>query len=181
MTPVKQPMASVSIRVATPEDAEAITRIYMQSAEHHALLDPERNQVPDPAAICERYRTGAQHPAGEEGVTLVAEKHGEVLGFLDARLIPPFDPMFRPVTLCFITDVAVATDRRREGIGEQLMTAVEQWGSSRGAGLVALEYLNANTRAASFYDRLGYRPKSTVAVKAVASLQNHVRDDRDRG
>lgn len=174
-------MASVSIRAATPEDAEAITRIYMQSAEHHALLDPERNQVPDPAVICERYRTGAQHPEGEEGVTLVAEKGGAVLGFLDARLVPPFDPMFRPVTLCFIADVAVAAEHRSEGIGEKLMKASEQWGASRGAGFVALEYHNANTRAATFYERLGYRPKSTVAVKPVDSFQNHVRDDRDRG
>ncbi|HYK18857.1 MAG TPA: hypothetical protein VEV37_12590, partial [Bryobacteraceae bacterium] len=37
--------------------AEAITFVYMQSAELHARLDPERNHVLDRWAIVERYRT----------------------------------------------------------------------------------------------------------------------------
>jgi len=159
-------MASARIRPATPEDAEAIARVYTESAEHHALIDPERNHVPDRAAIAERYRSGQQHPEdSDETITLVAEDDGQVLGFLDARLLRPFDPMYRPTTYCFVADVAVTAAHRSHGIGEQLMRAAEQWAREQGADFVSLEYHTENPRAAAFYERLGYRPASVVAIK----------------
>jgi ribosomal protein S18 acetylase RimI-like enzyme len=159
-------MASVRIRPATPEDAEAITRIYTQSAEHHARMDPERNHVPDQTAIAERYRTGRQHPDEEtESVTLISEMDGSVVGFLDARVVRPFDPMYRPLTYCFVADIAVAEEHRSEGVGEKLMRACEDWAKEQGAGFVSLEHHVSNTRAAAFYERLGYRSASVVAIK----------------
>jgi ribosomal protein S18 acetylase RimI-like enzyme len=159
-------MASVRIRPATPGDAEAITGIYTQSAELHAGLDPERNHVPDRIGIEERYRRGRQHPDQDSPtITLVAETDGTVIGFLDARLIQPFDPMYRPMTYCFVADIAVAESHRSEGVGEQLMHAGEAWAKEHGADFVSLEYHIGNTRAASLYERLGYRPASVVAIK----------------
>jgi GNAT superfamily N-acetyltransferase len=159
-------MASVSIRRAIPEDAEAILFIYMQSAELHARLDPERNHVPDQAEILERYRTGTQHPEDSiAAVTLVAEDAGQVVGFLDARLTKPIDPMYRPATYCFIADVAVAEEHRGRGVGGALMEAVEKWAAESGAEFVLLEYHAGNERAAEFYAELGYRSGSVVAVK----------------
>jgi len=161
-------MASVLIRPAVPEDAKAIARVYTESAQHHALIDPERNHVPEPKVIEERYRSGQQHPEdGEESITLVAENHGQVLGFLDARLLQPFDPMYRPMTYCFIADIAVTSAYRSSGIGEQLMCALERWAAERGAAFISLEYHNSNLRAAAFYERLGYRPASVVAIKGL--------------
>lgn len=159
-------MPLVRIRPATPDDAEAITRVYMESAEQHALIDPERNHVPDPVAIEERYRTGRQHPDdGAEAITVVAEAGSRVVGFLDARLLRPFDPMYRSTTYCFIADVAVSAAHRSQGIGEQLMRAAEEWARQHGAEFVSLEYHTGNSRAAAFYERLGYRPASVVAIK----------------
>ena len=159
-------MVSVRIRQSVPADAEGITRIYLESAEHHARIDPERNHVPDRATIQERYRAGRQHPeSAAANVTLVAEAEEGILGFLDARIDRPFDPMYRRMTYCFVADIAVASSHRSQGIGEKLMRAAEEWGRRNGAELVVLEYHNANPRAAEFYARLGYRPASVVAVK----------------
>jgi ribosomal protein S18 acetylase RimI-like enzyme len=159
-------MASVRIRRATPEDAEAITFIYMQSAELHAQLDPERNHVPDRASIVERYRTGGQHPGDvKEAITFAAEQSGRVAGFLDAWLMHPFDPMYRPAMYCFIADVAVEERWRGTGIGRELMRAAEQWAAERGAEYVLLEYHAGNKRAAALYAELGYRSGSVVACK----------------
>ena len=161
-------MASVQIRQAIPEDAEGIARVYLESAEHHARIDPERNHVPGRAMIEERYRASRQHPVSASGaVTLVAEAGGEILGFLDARIDHPFDPMYRQMAYCFIADVAVAESHRSQGIGQQLMRTAEEWGRLNGAELVVLEYHMANPRAAEFYARLGYRPASMVAVKRI--------------
>lgn len=138
----------------------------MQSAEHHAQIDPVRNHVPDPDAIVERYREGRQHPSnGMAHTTLVAEDSGVIVGFIDARIDEPFDPMYKPVKYCFIADIAVDSDRRGQGIGEQLMRAIEAWAREQGAEFVVLEYHMGNPRAADLYARLGYRRASIVAVK----------------
>lgn len=162
-------MATVRVRAATPEDAEAITRVYMESAEIHARLDPERNRVPERAAIEQRYRTSSQHPeAAVASITLVAELSDEICGFVDARLIDSFDridPMYKPATYCFIADIAVAEISRSRGAGEALMRAAEDWALEHRAHFVYLEYQVDNGRAAAFYERLGYRPSSNVVMK----------------
>ncbi len=159
-------MAPVRIRNATSDDARAITRVYMESAEHHAHLDRENCHVPDRAVIEERYRQGRQHPESElPTVTLVAEAEGEIVGFLDAQIQLPFDPMLRPIRYCFVADVAVAAARRNEGIGANLMHAAEEWAREQGAGAVSLLYNSGNSRVAEFYSRLGYRAGSVGMMK----------------
>ena len=160
----------VIIRAAAPADAEAITRVYMDSAEHHAAADPERCYVPDRVAIVERYREGRQHPESDlPAITLVAEQNGEITGFLDAQIQQPFDPMLRPVLYCFIADIAVAASHRNQGIGEQLMRAAETWARENGAIFTSLLYNQGNSRAARLYERLGY---STGSVGMLKRLPN---------
>lgn len=143
-------------------------RVFMESAEHHAAIDPEHCHVPDPAAIKQRYREGRQHPDPEApAVTLVAELAGEIAGFLDAQLQTPFDPMLRPMTYCFVADVAVATAHRNQGIGEQLMQAVEQWAREHNATYISLLYNRGNERVAGLYERLGFKTASVGMTKSL--------------
>jgi hypothetical protein len=53
---------AITIRPVRAEDVDGITRTYIESAEHHARLDPERYSVPAREAIAARYREGSQHP-----------------------------------------------------------------------------------------------------------------------
>ncbi len=170
------PYPGLTIRTAIPEDADGITRTYMESAEFHAGLDPERYAVPSPDAIVARYREGGQHPehsepkqADGEAVTLVAELEGDIVGFVDARLGQSPDPMHRRFTYCYVLEIAVRQRHQRHGIGEHLLRAAEDWGQRRGAEYVMLEYLAGNTRAAEFYRRrLGYRVAACMAVKRLS-------------
>ena len=153
-----------AIRPARPEDAAGIMRVYMESARHHAALDPERYSVPDPGEILARYRDGRQHPH-DPGITLVAETAGETAGFVDVRLERPIDPMHRRIVYCYVAEIAVREELRSSGIGAALMRAAEDWGRANGAEFASLDYVAANTRAAGFYERLGYRRASMIAVK----------------
>ena len=138
----------------------------MESAEHHAKIDPEHCEVPEPIAIEDRYRQCRQHPDPESpAITLVAEADGAIVGFLDAQIQIPFDPMLRRMTYCFIADVAVAASHRNQRIGEQLMQAVEEWAREQNAGFLALIYNTGNSRVAEFYSRLGFAPASVGMMK----------------
>lgn len=158
----------MTVRPSVPGDAESIARLFLESAEHHAGLDPERYFVPDLEWIAARYRDGSQHPRQPPGeaVTLVAEAGGQILGFVDAQLERPLDAMHRDTIYCHIAEIAVHSGHRSQGIGEQLLRAAEEWGRARGAEYASLEYHAANTRAAQFYqDRLGYWVASSIAIR----------------
>lgn len=159
---------SIEIRPAVPGDADGIARTFLDSAEHHAELDPERYWIPTAEVISARYREGRQHPAeaGREVVTLVAVSNGEIVGFVDARLERSPDPMHREMSYCHIVEIAVRSAQRGQGIGELLLKAAEEWGRRLGAYFASLEYHVANTRASSFYQkRMGYRAAATTVIK----------------
>lgn len=157
----------ISIRPAVADDAPGIARTFLQSAEHHAGLDPARYFVPEAQAIIERYREGRQHPpdAADSSVTLVAETNGEIVGFIDVRLERSTDAMHRELVYCHIIEIAVENSHKSRGIGTQLLERAEEWGRERGAHLASLEHLASNTRAAAFYQRMGYQVAAMTAIK----------------
>ena len=160
--------AHITIRPALPDDAKGIARAFTESAEHHARLDSERYFVPSKDAIAARYRDGRQHPpeAAATSVTLVAEIHGEVVGFVDARLEQSTDAMHRELVYCHVIEIAVEQKHQSAGVGARLLQAAEEWGRERGAHLASLEYLASNTRAARFYQqRMGYHVAAITAIK----------------
>jgi ribosomal protein S18 acetylase RimI-like enzyme len=161
-------LAAIEIRPAAPKDADGIARTFLESAEYHAELDPERYSIPAAETMSSRYREGRQHlsDTGGKVTTLVAELSGEIVGFIDARLEQSPDAMHREMIYCVIAEIAVSREHRSQGIGGRLLRAAEDWGRQLGAEFALLEYHSANTRASLFYqERMGYRPASITAIK----------------
>lgn len=156
----------VQIRAAGPADAEGVTRVYLESALFHAGIEPERYLIPDEDAIVARYREGRQLPErAENGVTLIAEIDGAIVGFADVRIVESPDPMHRGFTYSHVVEVAVSTAHRSQGIGGRLLEAAEDWGREKGAEFASLEYLVVNERAGELYQRKGYHPAAVLAIK----------------
>jgi len=160
--------AALEIRPAVPGDADGIALTFLESAEYHADLDPERYLTPAVETISARYRDSRQHPShrGMEVITLVAELYGEIVGFIDARIEQSPDPMHREMIYCHISEIAVSRVHRNQGIGGRLLRAAEGWGHRLGAKFASLEYHAANARANLFYqERMGYRMASVTVIK----------------
>jgi len=158
----------ITIRPAVREDADGIARTFLESAEYHARLDPQRYWVPALETISARYREGRQQSpnAPGEGITLVAELGGEIVGFIDARLEQSADVMHREIIYCHVAEIAASCRHQNQGIGTQLLQAAEGWGREQGAEFASLEYHAANTRASVFYGRhMGYSVASITAIK----------------
>jgi len=159
---------AITIRPAVPEDADGIAGTFLESAEYHARLDPERYSLPAVETISARYREGRQHPPDARGevITLVAELSGEIVGFIDARLEQSPDPMHREMIYCHLAEIAVRSRHRNQGIGVLLLRAAEDWGRQQGAEFASLEYHAANAPASLFYQRrMGYWVASITVIK----------------
>lgn len=60
--------------------------------------------------------------------------------------------------------LAVAPDRRRDGLGRQLMDAAEAWLRDRGAPKLQLMVRSNNAEALGFYDALGLERQEVVTL-----------------
>jgi len=158
---------AINIRPALAEDADGIARTFLESAEYHTRMDPERYSVPALETIATRYREGRQHlGTSEQAITLVAELHGEIVGFVDVRLDQSPDLMHRNVVYCHTEEIAVSDRHKSHGIGSLLLQAAEDWGRKMSAEFASLEFHVENKRAALFYQkRMGYHPVSITAIK----------------
>jgi ribosomal protein S18 acetylase RimI-like enzyme len=160
------PASGLLIRSAVAEDADGIDRTFLESAQHHASLDPARYVVPSTTEIVARYRDGQQHPPEAAAITLVAEIGGAIVGFVDARLDRSTDPMHRELVYCVIAEIAVSQQCQGQGVGRRLLEETEAWGREHGADFASLEYLAVNTRANNFYQRrMGYQTAHVTAIK----------------
>lgn len=60
--------------------------------------------------------------------------------------------------------VAVAPDRRGQGLGRDAMAAAERWAKSRGLPKLQLMVRSTNAQALGFYAALGYIDQSTTVL-----------------
>lgn len=58
---------------------------------------------------------------------------------------------------CFVTNVAVFPQRRRQGVGEAIVGALLEEARARGGEFLSLEVRPSNTGAVALYEKLGFR------------------------
>jgi GNAT superfamily N-acetyltransferase len=137
----------ITVRSATPEDAEVIVQL---STEFDDYLRSLGDQNPKKIDIPTYLRDGFGVEPAFSG--LVAEANGEVVGYL---LYHPGYDIDRGGRVLYIFDLFVRERVRRKGAGRALMEAVAD--ICRHAGgheLVWLVY-KPNKLAVAFYERLG--------------------------
>jgi GNAT superfamily N-acetyltransferase len=135
------------VRPAGPGDRDQVWPLARDLATSYVVQRP---------AFGHSFAALLAHP---DTLVLVAERGGEVVGYLLATSHPAFHangPVAR------VEEVMVAAEARGAGAGRQLMAAAEAWARCRGARYVAL----ATRRAAPFYQALGYEDSAVYFKKA---------------
>jgi len=164
---------SVIVRRAVAGDGPARARLWEESGEFFASLDPDTAQRPEPRGLVEWHEGIIERTAEDPTVLmLVAEVDGNVVGALGARLLEPVssaswqlmrDLAHRRVHVDALT---VAESVRRTGVGTALMGAVERWAVELGAAVITLETGLRNPTSVPFYEeRMGYARHEVVFRK----------------
>jgi ribosomal protein S18 acetylase RimI-like enzyme len=141
------------IRTATIEDYPALAVIGRESQGLHHQAHPTLFQSDSEGFTVEHVRAML---AGEQSTIYVAEDEGQLLGYAFLRTELRTDlELFRPHVIAEITDIAVTTRMRSQGIGQQLFAAARAWAREWGAERLELVVWEFNTRAIDFYQRQG--------------------------
>lgn len=155
----EDPMA---IRPANEADSEDLQGLFLENDRHHARLLPGESRVVRPARS---RRQILDLISDRNGLLLVCERAGEIVGCLRASLARPAGPKSHPVLK--VHDLIVARRMRNAGIGSSLMSEAEEWARRRRARRVQLEVLARNHEAVNFCDELGFETLSTSLEKRI--------------
>lgn len=97
---------------------------------------------------------------GQDDVVFVAEAEGRLVGWIQAHASTALESGFRAE----IVGLIVGTQDRRNGWGERLVAAVEEWGRARGANGVVVRSNIQRVESHEFYPALGYEKAKVQAV-----------------
>lgn len=148
--------APIVIREATAGDADALGRLGAALTRLHYSFDAQRFITPGPN-LEEKYgRFLVSHMASDQYVVFVAERAGEVVGYVWAGIEPKSYKELRD-TAGFVHDVLVAEHSRGTGTGERLVEAAAEWLTARGMPRVMLWTAAKNEYAQRLFERLGFR------------------------
>lgn len=159
--------ASIEVRPAQPQDADAIAALARSLATAHLTYDPSRFYLPDDIESVYRDWLSRARPASDLlAVVAVQAQPGGAGERLIGYTIAEYDaaaPHFWSPAHVFVHDICVDPDSRTAGVGRLLNDHVAQWARSRGAvhlrGLVAAR----NIRAREFFKAVSFR-EATVEV-----------------
>jgi GNAT superfamily N-acetyltransferase len=149
--------ARVEIRPVTLGDLEALIDIYLDTAVHHARIDPEVFHVPDRDVVATRLRRRIEG-RGETAEYVGAFVAGEMAGSasVDVEDPPSTGNMMRAVPTAEF-GVSVVEGWRGRGIGRALIGHLEDWSADHGIERMILVVSEANEGAIRLYHELGYR------------------------
>ncbi len=144
------------IRHATAADKPALGRLGAELLRVHHAFDADRFMAPGAQAEEGYGRFLAAEHQNDDVVVLVAERAGEILGYVFAGVEPRSWKELRDVA-GFIHDVFVVEGARGTGTGERLMEAGAEWLLARGVPRVMLWTAERNEPAQRLFERLGFR------------------------
>ena len=146
----------IVIRPATAGDKAALGRLGAELLRVHHGFDADRFMAPGPQTEEGYGRFLAASHQSDDVVVLVAERAGEIVGYVFAGVEPRSWKELRDVA-GFVHDVLVVEDARGTGTGERLVEAAAEWLLARGVARVMLWTAEKNAPAQRLFSRLGFR------------------------
>ena len=164
----QQPSQQARIRPAVTADADAMARAFI-----NAWRQAYPGVVPGSVLEALDYDQTARWLADlivrrTEGETDVAERDGQVIGFVRYGVVP------EEVSAGHVFGLYVDPAAAGQGVGQALVRHAEQRLRERGCVAVSLYVFEANERARRLYTRAGYRPDGATRVE-LAYQANEVR------
>jgi ribosomal protein S18 acetylase RimI-like enzyme len=156
----------MTIRAATPSDADALGRMGAALARLHHELDPARFMLPDDVEGGYRWWL-LRELENQKAVVVVAEQDGAVVGYGYGRLEgKDWNRLLDKHGE--LVDLWVEPGARRSGVGARLVEGTVAELIARGAPRIVLATATPNLNAQRLFARLGFRSTMIEMTRDVA-------------
>jgi len=146
-------MEKIIIRKARENELETIQDLNYQLFQHDEEFDSSLNMNWPFEKIGHNYFR--IRITGKEGICLVAEVDGQIVGYLAGAMIKPYS--YRKIKKqAELENTLVKEDFRGQGIGEDLFREFINWSKKQGAERIKVTASAENQKAIKFYKRVGF-------------------------
>ncbi len=146
-------------------DAEGLRQCVIDQQNVHRSLEPS---WPAGGTIVDEYIEYLLDRCAEhDGAVMVADRQGEVVGFICVVAAMRNDSPDDPAPFAWVHDIFVRPAFRRAGIASKLMAEAEAFAHAHGASTLRFGVLGRNHEARAFYERQGFRDYVLVMTKSV--------------
>jgi ribosomal protein S18 acetylase RimI-like enzyme len=147
-------MAGVRVRRAKAGELEAILDLWQEMMEVHARLDGRFRPTPNAR---EQFRPALKEWLANPNMAVFVADAGEsIVGYLIVR-VNENPPMLVPQRYGYVSDVCVASDQRRAGVGRKLFSAARAWFRRNSVDVVQLNVAASNPAAQGFWREMGFQ------------------------
>lgn len=143
----------VAIYPARMRHMDQIVALWGEMMTDHVARDT-RLRLAEGALLAYRAYAG-YHLERPDSFLRVAERDARVIGFCLTTISQNL-PMFLPERFGYLSDLCVAADHRRRGVGTALFRQMRQWLHNSGIQTVQLQYYFRNCEAEAFWKSLGF-------------------------
>ena len=154
-------MTAERLRDASTEDAASIEAVHSASREA-AYRSHVSQWPPEGPGRAERVARWARWLADEDIHCIVAERSGEIVGFVTVRGATDGD--LSPELVAEMPTLYIAPEHWRSGLGTVLCHAALERARELGFESLVLWVLEINERARAFYASLGFQPDGAARV-----------------
>lgn len=147
------PAPQVSYRQAVEADFPAIREMYEHLNDYFYRLG---YRLPHPENVGDTWLDSFRRTLGRFSNVIVAEIDGRVVGFMLCRLkrVPQY---MGGVLVGELSDMWIAPEARRLGIGDRLSRLSLDWLRAQGAHSVEIQVLRDNEASWKLYERMGFQ------------------------
>ncbi len=144
----------MQITTATPSQFSGIVELWKEFMDYHKEIDPlftrsEKGHISFIDHVEELLEKDTAH-------VLVALDREKVVGYAIAEItIRP--PVFQERTYGVISDIAVTSSYRRQGIGSKMVGKIREWFHSRDVTRIELRAVSENDVSCAFWGKQGFR------------------------
>ncbi len=163
---------AVTIRPASPRDADQLGRLGGELVRLHHAFDERRFIAPRPGVEAGYGRFLVSMIDAEDQVILVAESDGGVIGYVYAAIEPHSWKDLRD-EVGWIHDVVVGERGRRRGVGRLLVDAATAWLRERGMPRVMLSTAARNEAGQAAFAAMGFRPTMIEMAREIERGAGH--------
>ena len=153
---------SIQIRKALPDDRQFILETARRLADFE--LPPWRTVAQIVDAEARVLQKEFEEPGAAREIFIAETETAAPVGFI---FIETHTDYFTQRRHAHISTISITKDAEGHGVGGALMKAAEDWARARELPHITLNVFNLNTRARSFYERLGYQPEIVKYFKVL--------------
>lgn len=161
-------MTALEIRPYTDSDFPAVVAFVSMIQEHERERGGSNRRLGGKIAVPYAHHICGK-AAMDGGVMLMACMSGAPVGFLSAWPDRDEDPLIEPETRAhgYVSDIFVLPNWRRTGVAIKMIAQTEQHFRTRGIARLRIGAVSANTAAAGFYQKSGFKPYEVIYEKSI--------------